>query len=253
MKNSNPPKPFLFMDDYVIRARALPAFIVVLPVSLAFISWFWEQKLILSTLYALAILCGGAFLLSQLSRDWGKKKQDRLYTNWGGKPTIRLLRHQNNPNKVLLTLRHQKLQQLYPTINIPTREEERINPKSADEIYEYCTSQLINKTRNHQQFPLVYEENCYYGYRRNLWGMKSFGMTIAIISLLSMVPIIWLNDIHDSNVYAPLIISCVIDLVLLLIWIFRVNPDWVKIPADNYAERLLETIDLFIPGTNGQP
>jgi hypothetical protein len=247
MKTTNPPKLFLFMDDYVIRARALPAFIVALPVSLTVLAWFWEQRLILSVLYALIVWCGGAILVSQLSRDWGRKKQDRLYSAWGGKPTTYLLRHRNSNNKVLLAQQHQKLEQLFLGIKLPTTDEERINPKSTDDIYESCISQLINKTRNHQEFPLVFEENCNYGFRRNLWGMKTIGIVLAVISLLSIIPIVWLKNVHNPAILVLLIISGLLDLILLLIWFFLITPDWVKIPAFAYAERLLEALDSLIP------
>jgi hypothetical protein len=37
--------------------------------------------------------------------------------------------------------------------------------------------------------------------------------------------------------------AAVLALVFLVLWIFRFTPDWVRIPADAYAERLAEAVD----------
>jgi hypothetical protein len=38
--------------------------------------------------------------------------------------------------------------------------------------------------------------------------------------------------------------------VLLVLWVLRFTPDWVRIAGDAYAERLLETVDAPPPPTS---
>ena len=189
------------------------------------------------------VFCGGMYLLAQLGRDMGKRKEPGLWKSWGGAPTTRKLRHRDAPNKVTLARQHEKLAKLVPGTKIPTAEDERTNPAHADQVYESCVAILRDKTRDKQKFPLVFEENCNYGFRRNLWGMKPLGLTLAVIGTI-VVAILISNRLWLQVPVTPLIVLFgLANVAALLLWLFWITPKWVLIPADAYAERLLETID----------
>lgn len=173
------------LDAYTRRARLAPAFLVVLPIGLTFAAWFSNTALGWSLLAGLLTTCGFTLLLAEIGRDQGKRREQDLARRWGGLPTLRLLRHRDGLGNPETRRRyHAHLQQLLPAVTIPTAEEELADPTGADRVYESCVDHLREKTRDTKRFPLVFQENMSYGFRRNLWAMKPAGVTLAIFGLL---------------------------------------------------------------------
>jgi len=155
-----------------------------------------------------------------------------------------MLRHRGVSNTVLVQQRHKKLQELLPDQKIPTAEEELANPERADEVYEAATAILREKTRDKKRFPLVFEENCNYGFRRNLWGMKPLGTFAAVVGTAAVAALIVMHYRYANVVMSSITpTAAVLNGLLLLAWLFWVTPAWVKIAADAYAERLLAASD----------
>ncbi len=234
----------LFPDTYTRRARLAPSLLLALPIALAIFAILPEKTLDWESIWAIVIWCGGAKLLWEIGRDKGKKKEPLLFDMWGGKPTTMLLRHRNLNNGTILEHRHNKLQRLLPDIKLPTAEEESANPLKADEIYEACTTFLRNRTRDTEKYPLVFKENCSYGFRRNLWGMKAIGITTTIVGLA--IIIIFLTHVIFKKI-EPIPINAIlcglINLTLLLLWFFWFKPEWKRTPAVAYEERLMESLE----------
>lgn len=234
------------MDKYSIYARIFPMLILFLPliiIGLAYSVKYEDYYQILSTLGITAAL---SYFLSNISRDFGKKKEKLLWASWGGAPTSQLLDYGNDIiDSVTKDRYHEKMMQLSPvdqTIDFR-------NARSEDliEIYRSWTKYLKTMTRDTKKYYLLFKENVSYGFRRNLWGLKPFSLFLIIICILSNYLFQFLDD--DFNNIFPLslnfIISELLLITLLLVWIFIINKDWIKIPAFAYAERLLESIDLI--------
>jgi hypothetical protein len=234
-------------DAYTIRARLRPALIVILPVALVVLTFFPNDLTTLGLLVSVIVVCGGTYLLSQIGRNMGKSKEDLLFTQWeGGKPTTRILRHSTSTNSVILEQRHNKLKKLFPSLKIPNISEEAKLPEKADQIYDACVKLLIGKTRDKDKFPLVFEELCNYGFCRNLWGMKPLGITTSIIGLLVSIGFISTNFLILKATIPPFAIICSsLSFLLLFLWVFMFTPSWVKVAADAYAERLLESCEIL--------
>jgi len=231
---------FNISDSYTRRARLQPALLVAVPIALAVLACFPEGLVGWGVLWSLLVACGGTMLLSQMARDRGKDKEPELFQMWGGKPTTQLLRHHNTRNRVLLARRHAKLAVLIPSMVIPTAEEEASNPVYADEVYDACTAFLLEKTRDKKIFSLLFEENCSYGFRRNLWGMRPLGVMTSVVCPL----VVSVGMLFGYVLPKPLAISCLsLDLLLFLGWIAWFTPAWVRIAADAFAERLLASCD----------
>ena len=228
------------LDIYTRRARLQPPVLVALPLGIATLAWFPNGLEGWGVLWGLIVWSGGTALIAQIGRDAGKKKEPKLFEMWGGKPTTRMLRHRDPSNKVILERRHRKLQELMRNLRIPTPEEEQTNPDAADDVYETCATFLREKTRDKNKYKLVFEENCNYGFRRNLWGMKPLGISLAIVGLAAVVALFVLK----KGSVPPVAIPCGIgNLLLLLGWIFWFKTDWVRIPAEAYSERLLDSCE----------
>jgi len=249
-------------DDYNRKARLTPALLVSLPVTLLALAFFPDKIWSWGGVITLLAWFGVLRLLANLTRDMGKAKQDELYILWGGKPTTYLLRHRNNQNKIELVRRHNKLHDLTGQ-SLPSESEELANPYLADQTYDTCVQFLLAKTRDQSKFSLLYEENCNYGFRRNLLGIKSLGIITSFLCLLLLtmqcVFSIGLFDIFielQSKSYNQIQIGLnfsnfptftlgylLIDIMLLTTWLFGINSDWVKNAAYSYATRLLESCE----------
>jgi len=249
-------------DDYNRKARLAPALLVSLPIALTVIVFFPDNVWSWGGVVSLLAWCGILKLLAQLSRDMGKAKEEELYDAWGGKPTTYFLRHRTTRNKVNLAHQHSKLHELTGQ-SMPNESEELANPDLADQIYDTCTQFLLAKTRDHNKFFLIYEENCNYGFRRNLLGMKPLGIITSSIGTILLgvqcifkigVPQISTTWNVDSLIQAgislqfsncpPLSLACLlVNFFLFTSWLMWINSSWVKGAADAYAVRLLESCE----------
>jgi hypothetical protein len=239
------------LDKYTYQARLLPALIAITPIGFAVAVWFPREIAIWSWLGTLFISLGLAALLSQLGRDLGKGKEQWLFQQWGGIPTTKLLSHRlSRLNSTTLKRYHAKLQALLPELKIPTRSEEAQSPVSANHVYESCVHFLREKTRDRKEHPMVFAENVNYGFRRNLWAMKSIGVSASILSVFSCGASL-IHRLHGNHFGLLLsIMGTATSAILLLLWVFSFNPNWVRVPAEAYAERLLGSLDAAAPDSN---
>jgi hypothetical protein len=221
------------LDRYTVQARLVPALIVALPIALAAV--VVVGTVVWATVAGVVAWAGGTAVLAQLGRDGGKRKEPALFASWGGKPTVVRLRHRGPTNPVTLARWHAKLKKAMGKA-LPTPKQETADPDDADIMYEACGTLLRGATRDQKKFPLIFSENCSYGMRRNLWGMKPLGIGIAVIGLLVVVVVALL----DLGRRETALVAGGLDVVLLVGWIFAFTPSWVRVPAEAYAERLLE-------------
>lgn len=236
--------PAVKFDSYTWRARIAPAFLVLLPLAVA--TFLWVPDLMLVGRLAGVVLgpLGIAMLMAQVGRDMGYMKQPGLWDLWGGPPTTELLRHRNSEcNPVLRESYHRKLKELRPDLAIPSPEEEERDPEKADHVYEACAKYLITRTRDRERFPLIFHENVNYGFRRNLWGMKPFGILFAAAGVAACGLNLWLGWEQGRRVGAEAAIAGAFNFVLLLFWLFWVTPEWVRIAACAYRARLFEACE----------
>lgn len=231
-------------DTYSLKARVYPCLIVLLPIFLLAIIYVTNIKLYFHYITSFVSFGVFSFLLAQIGRDNGKLKEKELFEYWGGKPTSMILRHSNDyldshtKNRL-----HSRLTQTIPNIKIPTNEEEQENRQAADKIYDSCTKYLISKTRDSNKYHLLLNENINYGFRRNLWGMKTWALPIIFICMfiLLLTATKTFTTIETINNGDYILFS--IYTLLIMIWIFIIKKDWIKLPAFAYAERLFETLD----------
>lgn len=232
------------VDEYAMRARVVPAFIVALPVLVVGAALLPGGIAGWAGLSGLLAWCGAGFVMDQLGRDAGRRKQAALFEAWGGAPTTKKLRHREAVNTVTLARWHQKLKGLMQARKFPSAADEAVDPGAADAVYEAGVAVLREKTRDRRRFPLVFRENCSYGFRRNLWGMKPVGVTLAALALAVVaVLLVGYRASSNADTVRRLLIAGLVSGVVLVGWIVLVTPQWVAQAADAYAVRLLESIE----------
>ncbi len=248
-----------FTDKYTLIARLQPALVVMLPFGLLILAWFPDGTSVTGTLWTLIVTTGGTSLITQLGRDPGRGKQASLWKRWGGAPTTALLRHGGSENPEVLKRRHRRLEELVGGLKMPTPEEEAADPEDSDRLYGSAVAYLLEATRDRERFRLVHEENVNYGFRRNLWALRPFGIIGCILAGAGIVALtagqiaqLGGQDLIDGDYLLgndPTLIVRVLATILvatmLVVWTAVIRPTWVKTVADAYAQRLIGATDIL--------
>ena len=220
-------------DRYVIQARIVPALIVCFPLASLVVVWMPEEefgKRLLSGMASLVLLS----LVAQLGRDAGKQREPQLFEKWNGKPSVRKLRHRDTDVQWITLERLRSQLATNVGIPCPTKAEEESDAAAADEVYAAYVDHLREATRGDK---ILLAENISYGFRRNLWGMRSAGLSVAIVGTIGAgiaAEWHWMTD-----AMAVPAIAMILNATLTSIWLLRVTEPWVKVTADAYADRLV--------------
>lgn len=232
------------IDNYSVKARLYPCLLILLPAFVVGVYYITDFEKYYH--YFTAVLAFGlfTFVLSQFGRDRGKSKEPKLYEFFGGKPTTQILRYRNTYlDSVTKNRYRQILTQKIQDINMPTAQEENDKPDEADEVYESCAKFMISKTRDVNKFNLLFKENISYGFRRNLWAMKDFALLIIFICLVTHFYLAT-QGLKVFNEFTTQSIGLFAFLLLAVImWLFVITRDWIKLVAFSYAERLFEALN----------
>lgn len=227
----------VLMDRYTYNARVLPFILAVLPAAslpllLAVQAPEWPTIGGSSTVVLALALLG-----AQLGRDNGRKDQARLWDSWGGEPTLRRVRHRD---QIPSASRRTHLDVLFREklgITLPSKEEEKLRPKSTDENYRQAIKVLVSHTRNNN--PLLFEENVNYGFRRNLNGLKRVALVVLALCLVTHL-------ILGAAGTVPWSWTAVIVFALFVWgagWMWVVTDEWVRVPAEAYSEQLFQALE----------
>jgi hypothetical protein len=242
------------LDPYDLKARLFPALLVLIP-AIAFVLLTWGSKHpLIASLSSLLMFCGGPYALASIVRTWGQRAQIRLYKSWGAQPTTLLLRHRDsqlaNPTK----LRYHDLVRTKLLLAMPSAKEEAADPASADGAYEAAVNALRPLTNNKTKFPFVFKELVAYGYNRNAYGSRWFGLGTCILTAFASLVKAGVLSLHEPMVQVakfediPLSAGLVLFLsaAFAILWLFHFTPKTVKQAGFSYALRLFEAL-LVIP------
>lgn len=238
----------LSLDAYTLRARLAPIVLAAGPaISFALAGGFSLD----ATTTVVALLAAAiALALCGLARDLGFKLQDDLWESWGGSPTLQRLRWSSSND-------HESLARLHADIEavtgqtMPSRDSEKTDPESADAIYVQATTVLRGLTENHQQFKRLFSENMEYGFRRNCLGLRPFGLVVAAAGVITSI-VLFSSPSTDSEIAPSVWIGPgVASLAFFLYWAFIVKSEWVRKPAESYADRLVEAASTMVARSTG--
>ncbi len=227
--------PNKLFDRYVFQARLMPTLTVAFPVAVLAAVVVPVDELGLKALSGLVTMVLMT-LLAQIGRDAGREKEPGLFRAWGGKPSTRKLRHRDSDlNQLTLAKLHERLAGATGA-PAPTPKEEAADPEAADVVYEAYGDHLREATRGDS---VLLSENISYGFRRNLWGMKTGGLALAVIGTIGCaISAFW--SLGEPAMAVPALASLV-NATLLAFWVCRVTRKWVRRAAEAYADRLVRT------------
>ena len=244
-----------FADLYTFRARIQPALAVALPLGFLMFALLPGHHFFVTAFFGLLSAAGGTAVLAQVGRDRGLKKQDELWDGWGGAPTTRLLRHRRISGDPELAEGLRRRIEEWWGQQLPTEQEEEADPESADARYGEVTAALREATRDKSKFPLVFAENANYGFRRNMWGLKPWGLSIAVaLALVAWTlfaltvwgrpwPDPWWNVLVNPDSIAVIRLAvAVANSAFAIFWLFWAKPSWIKPVAEAYAKQLMDSV-----------
>lgn len=229
-------------DVYSLKVRLRPALLTIFPGAVTVALMFPDvYRSYAAGIVSLAASCGVLALLAQTARFLGRKMETRLYAKWGGIPTTAWLRHRdNNLDSVTKARYHNYLQQHVPKLKIPTAMQEAKDAAAADENYRSASKWLLERTRDKEKFPLVFEENTNYGFQRNALALKPVALAVLVLCIGFVVVDVYVR----SEVAASTAISLGVSVLALMMWLAVVSEAWVKDAAHAYARALLAGCDV---------
>jgi hypothetical protein len=231
----------LGMDAYDRGARIAPAYLVFSPLVVLVFALALGTPVWWSKLGGVLAACGAPVLVVQWGRSGGRKKEPKLFENWGGAPTTKLLRFAEGGSRAGVVQRHEAVERATGIV-MPSPEEEAADPATADATYETGVTALRELTRDEEQFPLVLKENIGYGFRRNLWGRKGYGIAVAVLVLAASGGLLVAAAVgHEVYAWESAAVAAAYAALALVLWITTVTTEWVHEAADAYAKRLLES------------
>lgn len=230
-------------DPYERKARIYPGLICLFPIIITVFTVSPEIFRLWSSLATLAISFGLLQLLASIARDRGKELEPSLFKEWGGMPSVKILRYSDQTIPKAAKERYHKVLSTQTGIHPPPISLENEQTEEADDIYHSWSDFLRGRTRDSGKYPMVFKENVNYGFRRNLLGLRPLCIFVGIFCFAL---IIWrgFHNYRTSATIDPLLIgTAAIVFIYITIFILVVNKTWVKLPADAYARQLIETLN----------
>lgn len=232
------------VDTYATKARVLPVVCAIAP-AFVFGTLFVPHVMVSPSLGVGGLLiCAALMLTAQLGRDRGKAIEPSLFRQWGGKPSVAMLRHRDKRIDSRTKERWRLLlSSAVPNLELPTVDDEAACPRRADEGYEGATTWLLAQTRDKTRFRLLAAEGVTYGFRRNLFGMKRYALCVDAVSLIGLATLwsvgmgvepwgLW-TAMAGTTLHAGL-------------FLFVVRSKWVRIAAEAYGRQLLACSDELV-------
>jgi hypothetical protein len=238
-------------DSYNRQARLYPALLALLPLIVtAWANLPASGTGLGGTIFGLLAMSGGLFLLAEIARAAGKALEPKLLASWGGWPTTRLLRHSDQNLPALTKQRYSNVLASKTAMAWPTEATESADAASADDVYRAATDWLRQQTRG-AEFGLLLSENASYGFRRNMLGLKTWAMVIAVVCALAGCASVAYGAANSSQLLSmvlepanrPRLGAAAFSIVALLGWTFVVTSAWVKAASETYATALLACCD----------
>lgn len=244
----------LVSDPYERQARLYPALLAFSPIFIMVTSFYHDKLNVVNSAVVLLIMSGLIVLISNISRTIGRSVESKLWTEWGGMPSVVILRHKDSYINSVEKKRYHVFLEKKLRLVFPSQSIEDSNLEEADSIYKAASNYLRTHTRDTEKFKLLFKENIAYGFRRNSYGIRLVGM------LCSVLVVFWIFIRKNYSVWSERlavstdpesfftqaeILSLSWAIIMFLVWVFYFNKSVVREAAFCYANQLIMTCDLL--------
>ncbi|MEX0643590.1 MAG: hypothetical protein WD468_12880 [Pirellulales bacterium] len=220
-------------DQYVRKARLYVTVLLVLPAALAVVCVAGETVLETSTSLGkvaagstlVGLVVGSLLMLAEQVARAGRKQQPYLFHKWGGPPLSEAIHGRGD-------LEHRESwQRIRQFLADQVGGEAGNDPKSRD-----LESELKELTRDKAKFGMVFHENCNFGFRRNLYGVKPWGFGSAATAIVVGGLFLFSQLGQPQSAVLPWL-TLIVGLVALLLW-SCVTPMFVRHAASAYVDAM---------------
>ena len=177
------------LDSYSIRARLFPAILALTPaIVFVLIGASWTDPGLPEALTAVAI--GVLFVgFADFARRLGKRAERQIFAATGGRPTNTTLRRTDGTLDARMKDRFRSFIAGQIEEVAPGEQTELESPGSVNDFYQRCNVWLRENTRDTEKYHVLFSENISYGFRRNLYGLRSAALTVNIATLAAAITI----------------------------------------------------------------
>ena len=170
-------------DEYSLKARIWPAFIVCSPILIfcpLAISRFLNVTQV--AILGMALIA----LMSEIVRHCGIRAEKGLLNEWGGMPSTKILRWSDQQlSKEYKHKIHQLVKKKLGT-SLSSEQEEEIDPKDSDKKITEAFLTLRNRLRDAKKGS-VFQDNINYGFSRNLFGSRWIWFSCSFFSVIFLI------------------------------------------------------------------
>lgn len=220
------------LDPYNIRVRLSVSVILFSPIAITTFLCFEEINTLASSSVFIFVLLSFTNYLPIMQRYINKDKFSKM--NYAAQF---LLPSDTTIDRITKARYYEKLAKVDKTY-------EQLKNSDDNENHALCCNSAVSFLKIHtRKDHLVQEENINYGFCKNLLANKTLGIVIcsifmAFISIFSIVKFGGFSDIPVNNYFAFLV-----NLSMLMFWIWGINKKMVDNAAKYYAKALLSSIE----------
>jgi hypothetical protein len=233
------------IDRYSWLARIAPVGITYLPVGLLIAAMAPSSEQIVRGLVGGSAVLLLAIVLSHTSRKKAQALQARLFSEWGGPPSVKMLAFTDSTFNVETTkLIHLRLNELQQSLRLPESPDAE-NLLGTDECatrYESANDFLREHTRDAVKYPLVFAELISYGFRRNLRVQKPVGVLLSIIAMVCTATEVTWHFIDTESIQVMATLAALCSAVLVVAWMVAINDAFVRTAAEDYGRALVRSV-----------
>jgi 4-amino-4-deoxy-L-arabinose transferase-like glycosyltransferase len=235
------------LNLYWPQARLYPALIAIVPLFALVLTLVPWSNLHLSQFIAGLGISVIIYALSEFSRKNGKKLEQGV-DDIGPRHTSTMLWHCDtrlHPDRKdpIVEYAASKLKLKRPTLH-----EENADPAKADVFYERVAEYLRDNTRL-PKYPILFNEVVSYGFWRNLYGLKPFGLTANAFTVIVAAAFAYYryrtNPAYDPT---PLILVVAVAAAHAFVLLTMVNREAVVEASNTYARQLQVSVGALMTG-----
>ncbi|MDX8540780.1 hypothetical protein RFM23_24500 [Mesorhizobium abyssinicae] len=235
-----------FLDAYSVRARLFPAVLAIAPAFALFLlgaTWSDPGMPELITALAVAVLF---FAAADLARRMGKRKERQLFADTGGRPENRELSRSDQTLDDATKDRYRAFLAKKLGVRAPSAQSEQDEPQKAQAFCNQCYTWLRENTRDTEKFKVLFNENISYGFRRNLLGLKPFGIALNLMTLAGAAALFHYHPDFSSMTEGKLVALAILAAIHACYFTFAVTKRAVLDASAIYARQLVMSCETLM-------
>lgn len=230
---------------YGRKTQIKPAQLTLVPVLVTVAAWAPADSRFPVAVVGLISVFGLAALAAPVVRCLGRRAASQLHAAWGGEPASRwMLRSDSNLDEETKARYRAHFEQRIDGWAAPSQADEGTDREGALSRYDSAVRWLRERTRDQERFSSVFKASVAYGLRRNAYGLRWVGRTLASLGVIvNLGSLYYETQIGSDPISIVGIGSLLISMIWTGGWLGVVKQQWVREAADGYARALLATCD----------